>query len=247
MATELARMQQLIGTSADWQADDIILQSGEIGFEVLISGLITGKVGDGVTTYSLLDYTLGAGVDLTTDQTIGGVKTFIDNILIRNQATITDFGQLWSSDFPVGVHALTLDAREIDSVLYLQARDGGGLAQTLTVSGDGTLRWNNTIIADDTGLAGVTWGGFDGTGLATRGSGFTSSNPALGQYDLVFDTAAAAATDQSIAVSGAQLAPTSISVTSAFFSTTEATIWVATAGDVAAVSACTFIRNYIAA
>jgi len=247
MATELARMEQIIGTTADWAANDIVLGSGEIGFEVLVSGLVQGKVGDGVTTYSVLPYTIGAGVDLTTDQTIGGTKTFTESVLIRNQTTTTDFGQIWSDDLPATVHSLAIDSREIDSIVYIHGRDGAGVAQTLAVSGDGTLRWNNTIIADSTGLAGVTWGGFDGTGVLTRGSGFSVSNPATGQYDLVFDTAAATANDQSIAVTAAQLAPTSISVTCTFYSVTEATVWVATAGDVAAASACSFIRNYIAA
>ena len=58
MATELARMQQIIGSQSDWQANDIVLGSGEIGLEVRDTGYVWGKVGDGVSTYSVLAYSL---------------------------------------------------------------------------------------------------------------------------------------------------------------------------------------------
>jgi hypothetical protein len=248
MATEFARMRQLFATTADWAANDIVLGAGEIGLELLASGEVWGKVGDGATTYSNLDYSIGSHVDLETDQSIDGSKTFIDPILIQNQADPTQHGQLWSSDFPLGVHALTLDAKGISSNTYIQARDNLGDPHTLTIGGDGNLRWDNVKIADDTGLAGVTWGGFDPLAVPTRGTGFSVSKPATGQYDLVFDVASVDGPSQSlVATANGQLAAGVIANVQ-MVNTTQATIWVFDSVTALPInSSVTFIRNFVPA
>lgn len=58
MATELKRMQQLFGSTADWAANNLVLLSGEMGFEDTGSE-IKGKIGDGVSAWSALPYSLG--------------------------------------------------------------------------------------------------------------------------------------------------------------------------------------------
>lgn len=58
MTIEYKRMLQLIGTPADWAANDLVLGNGEIGLEVAF-GTVRGKVGDGVKTFSALDYAWG--------------------------------------------------------------------------------------------------------------------------------------------------------------------------------------------
>lgn len=59
MATELKRMQSMRGTTADWGANNIVLLDGEIGIEFAADGTTKGKVGDGVNTFSNLDYAFG--------------------------------------------------------------------------------------------------------------------------------------------------------------------------------------------
>ena len=248
MATELARMRQIIGTTADWAANDIVILQGEIALEVRDDGFIWGKVGDGVSTYSTLDYSLGvnAGVDRTTDQTIEGVKTFSESIFILNQTDLTSTGQLWSADFPAGVHAVALDSKEVSSNLYLQARDSLGAAQTLACGADGRLYWNSTEIANDNGVAGVNWGGFDNLGVITRGTGFTVSTPATGQYDLTFDLDAVDNVSQSVvATCNAQLA-SSLTCQVQMAASNTCTIWVYdTTLGLPANSSISFIRNFI--
>ena len=59
MATELKRMQSMRGTTADWSANDIVILDGELAIEFSPDGRTKGKVGDGVNTYSNLDYAFG--------------------------------------------------------------------------------------------------------------------------------------------------------------------------------------------
>ena len=244
MATELARMRQIIGTTADWAANDIVILQGEIALELRLDGFVWGKVGDGINTYSTLEYAIGGYVDLATDQSIGGLKKFEDAILIENQSDPTKYGQLYSDNFPALVHALSLDSREVSSNVYIQARDAAGLAQTLTCGADGKLYWNSKVIADDTGVYGVTWGRFDGTGTVTGGTGFSVSRFAEGQYIITFDQPAITATDQNLVAMIGTLGNIDVSVTGFIQDVDTIAIYTTAAGDIAADAAVSFTRHY---
>lgn len=59
-------MLQLIGSPADWAANDLVLGNGELGFELGDDGTLRAKVGDGAQTFTQLDYAFfpgGGGVD----------------------------------------------------------------------------------------------------------------------------------------------------------------------------------------
>lgn len=62
MADSNARMLQLIGSTADWTANDLVLHEGEIGLEISAGSVIKGKVGDGAQTFSQLAYTIDGGL-----------------------------------------------------------------------------------------------------------------------------------------------------------------------------------------
>ena len=186
MATEFARMRQLFGTTADYAANNIVLGSGEIGLELLTSGEVWGKVGDGATTYSGLEYSIGNHVDLENNQTVDGNKRFKNAIFIENSTDDSLAGYLGADDF-AGIHTVYLDSGVIESQVNIRSRDLLGDLQVLSLGADGYLRWNSTIIADDTGLAGRTWGSFTALAVPDSGSRFTVSTPATGQYDLTFE------------------------------------------------------------
>ena len=246
MATEFARMRQIYGTTADFAANDLVLLAGELALELTVDGNVWAKVGDGVLTFSNLPYTAGNSVDLTTDQDVGGVKTFTDSILIQNQNDQTKAGQLFSGNFPGLVHMVELDSREISSNLYLVSRDAAGLAQVLVLGADGRLYWKGTEIANSNGLAGVNWGGFNNLGVIERGVGYSVAHPATGQYDLQFDLAAFDNVSQSVVAScNAQLqSPLTCQVQMADAYT--CTIWVYdTVLDAPANSSISFIRNFV--
>ena len=59
MADSFARVKHIYGSEADFQNNDIVLLAGEIAFTD-VNGIILGKVGDGTSLWSALDYTLGA-------------------------------------------------------------------------------------------------------------------------------------------------------------------------------------------
>lgn len=56
MADTFARMRQLIGSTAEWAANNIVLGSGELGIERVSATEYKAKVGDGTSKWSLLPY-----------------------------------------------------------------------------------------------------------------------------------------------------------------------------------------------
>lgn len=56
MATVNARMRQLVGPTAAWAANDLVLGDGEIGIEQLADKSVRIKVGDGARAFSALPY-----------------------------------------------------------------------------------------------------------------------------------------------------------------------------------------------
>lgn len=75
------RVLQVVKTTAEWAAESVasvVLEKGLLGVEVLTTGQTKIKIGDGVHTWSELDY-IAANVDSTdipvaTDITLGGIK-----------------------------------------------------------------------------------------------------------------------------------------------------------------------------
>jgi len=146
--------------------------------------------------------------------------------------------------FPALVHALFLDSREINSNVYIQARDDLGAAQTLALGADGKLYWKSKVIADENGIYGRTWGRFDGAGLITGGAGFSVAKQATGHYSLTFDVAAETTQEHTLVAMIGTIANSSVSCTGYIYSTTEADIFTTEAGDVAVDAAVSFLRNY---
>jgi hypothetical protein len=207
MATELARMSQIIGTTADWGANDLVILSGEIAIEILVGGDVQAKVGDGVTTYSLLPYSWGVGVDLTTDQTINGVKTFNDPILLANLTNPAQTGQLGAIEF-FNVHTLALDSKEIGSTATMIGRGAAGESYAVTAAFDGFLYYRGIAIADENGLIGVSrtsFGSFAGTDGSIVGAGsgdWSVIRTATGTYTVTFTTPASSPNDQALNLTG---------------------------------------------
>ena len=76
MTDILARQRQLIGTTAEWGADDLVLGNGEMAVERVSATEIKVKIGDGVSRFSTLPYvaggTTGGGAPITS---AGGTMT----------------------------------------------------------------------------------------------------------------------------------------------------------------------------
>ena len=66
MADTFARMRQIVGTTADWAANNIVLGSGEIGIERVSGSDIRIKVGDGTATWSALPYASASSTTINT-------------------------------------------------------------------------------------------------------------------------------------------------------------------------------------
>jgi hypothetical protein len=65
-------MKQLIGSTAEWAANDIVLGYGEFGIERVSASEYKAKVGDGTAKWSMLPYLTGSGSSTTLQAAIDG-------------------------------------------------------------------------------------------------------------------------------------------------------------------------------
>jgi hypothetical protein len=63
MTDTLARMRQIVGTTADWAAQDLTLGAGEVALERVTGGGVKARIGDGTKPFSQCPY-LGGALDL---------------------------------------------------------------------------------------------------------------------------------------------------------------------------------------
>ena len=61
MTDILARQRQLIATTAQWAANDLIIGDGELALERTSTGVIKAKIGNGSEVFSALPYTPPVG------------------------------------------------------------------------------------------------------------------------------------------------------------------------------------------
>ena len=55
MADTFARYRNIVGSPADWASNDLVIGLGEMAVEI-DGSLVQFKIGDGILTYSQLDY-----------------------------------------------------------------------------------------------------------------------------------------------------------------------------------------------
>ena len=76
MTDTLARMRQLIGSTADWAANDLVIGDGEIAVERKAGGVIGLRVGNGTDRFSQLSEISGAATSVTWASITGKPATF---------------------------------------------------------------------------------------------------------------------------------------------------------------------------
>lgn len=69
MVDTLARMRQIVGTTAQWAADNIVIGDGELACERTTGGQVKMKIGNGTSTFSALPYIGGLVPAFGTDYT----------------------------------------------------------------------------------------------------------------------------------------------------------------------------------
>jgi len=138
MADTYARIRSLIGTTADWAANNLVLGSGEIGIERVSSSDIRIKVGDGSSTWSALPYASASSTGINT-----ATQTALDAKVAKSGDTMTGL-LILSGDAVADLGAAT--KQQVDAV----ADDlTTAIAGVLSLSG-GTLTGDLTLNADPT-------------------------------------------------------------------------------------------------
>ena len=148
---EFYRMNQLIGSVADYAANDLVLGSGEIALAIQEGGEILGKIGDGSSKFSELEYVIGtsaiplAGTEA--GKPVTGIVTYA-NATINKEFTIGIVEGLGIDDFVIGA-------------------SGGNVAQSniwVTIdSHNWTFRPDGRLVGPD-----VVYGAFDGLTYANK-------------------------------------------------------------------------------
>jgi hypothetical protein len=138
LANTFARMRQVVGSTADWAANNIVLGNGEFGVEVVSSSEVKLKVGDGTRTWSALPYASASSTTINT-----ATQTALDAKLAKAGGTMT--GLLVLSDDPVAdLGAVTkqyVDAIEDTLTTSINGKlstSGGTLTGFLTLDEDPT-------------------------------------------------------------------------------------------------------------
>ena len=98
MADTYARMRQIVGSTADWAANDIVLGSGEIGIERVSGSDIRIKVGDGSTEWSAPPYASASSTTINTatqtalDAKVAKAGDTMTGLLILSGDPVADLG-----------------------------------------------------------------------------------------------------------------------------------------------------------
>jgi hypothetical protein len=160
-------MRQIVGTTADWAADDIVLASGELGIEVVSSSDTRIKVGDGSRTWSALPYasaqsnSINAATQAALDAKLALVGGTMTGLLILSGDPAADLGAATKQYVDSAVDTLST------SISGKLSTTGGTLTGFLTLDADptsdlhaATKAYVDDAAADKVNLAGDTMTGF---------------------------------------------------------------------------------------
>jgi hypothetical protein len=137
MALELpayARMRQIIGSAAEWSANDLVIGDGEVAILRRAAGLLTIRIGDGATPFSgLRDLTTITATFVDSDgvtDNSAATRTFITVPIVDTGAQIFAAGALITVDnkLPVRPEWFSSNAR-VDLAVFCLPSPGGGVVQ----------------------------------------------------------------------------------------------------------------------
>jgi len=166
MADTFARMRQLIGTTAEWAANDRVIGLGEFAIERLGGGGVRLKLGDGVATFSTLpysdpgifDFVLKDGDTMTgplvlPELTVQGPATVQNGLTVS--AGTSSFGgpvNLGANATATSPASLADDSTKVPTTHWVQ-QQVGGIISGLTIKGTWNAATNTPALAS--GGAGV--------------------------------------------------------------------------------------------
>lgn len=185
MADTFARMRQLVGSTADWAANNLVLGSGEIGVERVSSSDIRIKVGDGSTAWSALPYASSSSTTINT-----ATQTALDAKLAKGGDTMTG-PLILSGDPAAALGAATkqyvdaINSSLSTSISGKLSTTGGTLTGFLTLHADPTASGHaaNKAYVDAGDASKVAKSGDTMTGLLTLSADPTSAlHAATKQY-----------------------------------------------------------------
>lgn len=180
MADTFARMRQIVGTTAAWAANNIVLGDGEIGIERVSSTDIRLKVGDGTSTWSQLPYasasstTINSATQAALDAKVAKAGDTMTGLLILSGDPADALGAVTKQ------YADAINTALSTSISGKLATAGGTLTGYLTLHADPTddSHAANKNYVDDIAAAKLNKSGDTMTGLLTLSGAPTADNHA---------------------------------------------------------------------
>lgn len=201
MADTFARQRTLIGTTAEWQANDLVIGYGEVAIEVTGAGSMIMKIGDGAQVFSALPF-----LNLNTSGVPTDVATAVAQKLSISGGTLT--GPLVLNAAPAADNEAATKKWTEDTITAAIAAaggggGGGGLSNIISRQlGAGS---GNYVVPTATTFVGIRarlWGngGRGGQGNSNRGS---AGGGGGGYCEGFFDAASLTNAQEAYTVQGA--------------------------------------------
>lgn len=160
-------MRQIVGSTADWAANNIVLGSGEIGIERVSGSDIRLKVGNGTDTWSALPYasasstTINSATQTALDAKLAIAGGTMTGLLILSGDAVADLGAVTKQQLDSVKDTLTT------SINGKLSTSGGTLTGSLTLADDPSadLHAATKQYVDDAAAAKVDLGGDTMTGF----------------------------------------------------------------------------------
>lgn len=138
MADIYARQRQLVGSTADWAAYNIVLGSGEVGIERVSSTDVRLKVGDGTSVWSALPYasasssTINAATQAALDAKLALAGGTMTGLLVLSGDPAADLGAVTKQ------YADNINSTLSTSIAGKLSASGGSLTGYLSLHADPT-------------------------------------------------------------------------------------------------------------
>lgn len=168
-----ARIRNIVDTTENWKSANPILLSGEIGFEITSDKEIKIKIGDGITTWGLLEYITNTPKEL--QKKIDTLQSEIDNIVIASSEGGDVSAEVVQARVGLdGTNFTTLKARLDDMETMID--DAKSEAKKFATGEEVTFITRNNILASE-----YTEGKYYG-----YSNGAIANNETYGYFDYVF-------------------------------------------------------------